>query len=83
LGKIILEILPNYNGETRILWWALSLGACLGGNMTIVGTAANMVGVSVAKKVGIEISFKEFFGYGVMIVLETTVMSLIYLYIRY
>lgn len=83
LGKIILDILPNYNGDTRILWWALSLGACLGGNMTIVGTASNMVGTAVAKKVGIEITFKEFFRYGIMVVLETTIVNLIYLYIRY
>lgn len=83
LGKIILDILPNYSGNTKILWWALSLGACLGGNMTMVGTAANMVGVTVAKKVGIEITFKEFFKLGSGIVLETTVVSLIYLYLRY
>ena len=56
-GKIIAEIISGYQGQTEALWWALSLGACLGGNMTIVGAAANIVGSSVAKKVGIEISF--------------------------
>lgn len=82
-GKIILEILPTFQGDVHVLWWALSLGACLGGNMTIVGAAANIVGSSVAKKAGIEISFKEFFKWGTIIVLQSTILSLIYLYIRY
>lgn len=82
-GKIIAEILPGYTGNTEVLWWALSLGACLGGNMTIVGAAANIVGSSVSKKVGIEISFKEFFKWGLIVVLQSTILSLIYIYIRY
>ena len=82
-GKIIAEIIPGYQGNTEVLWWALSLGACLGGNMTIVGAAANIVGSSVAKKVGIEISFKEFFKWGSIVVLQSTILSLIYIYVRY
>lgn len=82
-GKIISEILPNYSGNTDVLWWALSLGACLGGNMTIVGAAANMVGASVSKKVGIEITFKEFFKWGTIVVAQSVVLSLIYIYVRY
>lgn len=82
-GKIILEIIPSYTGNTEVLWWALSLGACLGGNMTIVGAAANIVGSSVAKKAEIEISFKEFFKWGLIVVLQSTILSLIYINIRY
>ena len=82
-GKIIAEILSGYQGNTEVLWWALSLGACLGGNMTIVGAAANIVGSSVAKKVGIEISFKEFFKWGSIVVAQSTILSLIYIYARY
>ncbi len=82
-GKIVLEILPNYSGNVNSLWWALSLGACLGGNMTIVGAAANMVGTSVAKKVGIEITFKEFFKWGTIVVIQSIILSLIYIYVRY
>ena len=82
-GKIILEIIPSYTGNTQVLWWALSLGACLGGNMTIVGAAANIVGSSVSKKAGIEISFKEFFKWGLIVVAESTIISLIYINIRY
>ena len=82
-GKILLEIAPNFSGDTQSLWWALSLGACLGGNMTIVGAAANIVGASVAKKAGIEISFMEFFKWGAIVVGQSTILSLIYIYFRY
>lgn len=82
-GKILVEITPNFQGDTQVLWWALSLGACLGGNMTIVGAAANIVGASVAKKGGIDISFGEFFKWGAIIVGQSTILSLIYLYLRY
>ena len=82
-GKILLEIIPNFQGDTQVLWWSLSLGACLGGNMTIVGAAANIVGASVAKKGGIEISFMEFFKWGTIVVIQSTILSLIYVYLRY
>ncbi|MFK4785034.1 ArsB/NhaD family transporter [Fusobacterium sp. MFO224] len=82
-GKLVLEVLPNYVGNTESLWWSLSLGCCLGGNMTIVGAAANMVGTSVSKKVGIEISFKEFFKWGFIVVFQSIILSLVYIYIRY
>lgn len=82
-GKIILEIIPNFSGHTDVLWWSLAFGACLGGNMTIIGAAANIVGASVSKKVGIDISFKEFFKYGLIVVLQSTVLSLVYILLRY
>lgn len=82
-GKIIVDIVPGFSGHTDVLWWSLALGACLGGNMTIVGAAANIVGTSVSKKVGIEISFKEFFKYGLIVVLQSTILSLIYILVRY
>ncbi len=65
------------------LWWSLALGACLGGNATLVGAAANVVVANVAEKSGHPISFKRFLGYG----LATTVMSLLlatgYVWLRY
>ncbi len=44
-----------------ILWWALSLGACLGGNLTMIGASANIVSVGMAKRHNVNISFMEFF----------------------
>jgi Na+/H+ antiporter NhaD/arsenite permease-like protein len=65
------------------LWWSLALGACLGGNLTIVGAAANVIVVSMAEKSGHPISFRHFFRYGAV----TTVMSLAiatgYVWLRY
>lgn len=82
-GKILVGIIGEFHGNTQSLWWALTLGACLGGNMTIVGAAANIVGAAVAKKGGIEITFMEFFKWGLIVVGESTILSLIYLYVRY
>jgi Na+/H+ antiporter NhaD/arsenite permease-like protein len=65
------------------LWWSLALGACLGGNFTLVGAAANVVVASMAEKSGHPISFAVFLKYGVL----TTVISLViasgYLWLRY
>lgn len=46
--------------ETGILWWALSLGACLGGNGTMIGASANVVTVGMAERAGYPISFMEY-----------------------
>ncbi len=43
--------------ETGILWWSLALGACLGGNGTMIGASANVVTVGLAEKAGYHISF--------------------------
>lgn len=65
------------------LWWALSLGACLGGNMTIIGAAANVIVSENANKEGHPISFMRFLKYGVAIVLISLVISTVYIYLRF
>ncbi|MFP4500285.1 MAG: SLC13 family permease [Candidatus Hydrogenedentota bacterium] len=67
----------------EVLWWALALGACLGGNGTMLGTAANVVVIQVARKNRYHISFFEFARYGVPIMLFSLVLSSVYLYLRY
>ena len=64
--KLMLESNPIPN---NILWWALSLGACLGGNLTMIGASANIVSVGMAKKLGQEISFLDFARKSVVITL--------------
>ncbi len=54
------EMLENNPIPNNILWWALSLGACLDGNLTMIGASANIVSVGMAKKLGHEISFLDF-----------------------
>ena len=67
----------------EVLWWSLALGACLGGNFTLVGAAANVVVASLAEKSGHKIDFWTFFKYGA----STTVVSLaigsVYIWMRY
>ena len=65
------------------LWWALSLGACLGGNMTIIGAAANVIVSENAAKSGHPISFMRFLKYGVAIVAISLVISTVYIYLRF
>ena len=82
-SKIIANIVPNFTGHTDVLWWALSLGACLGGNMTLVGAPANIVGVSIAEKAGVKISFMDFFKLGILVVAQSMILSIIYINLRY
>lgn len=68
---------------TYPLWWALSLGACLGGNMTIIGAAANVIVSENATKEGHPISFMRFLKYGVAVVSISLLISTAYLYLRF
>jgi Na+/H+ antiporter NhaD/arsenite permease-like protein len=65
------------------LWWALALGACLGGNATIVGASANVVGANLAGRSGHPIGFATFFRYGFLVALLSIVIASAYLYVRY
>lgn len=65
------------------LFWALALGACLGGNGTLIGASANVVIAQVARKNKYSMSFRDFTAYGFPIMLLSTVLSSIYLYFRY
>lgn len=65
------------------VWWALALGACLGGNATAIGASANVIVVGFAEKAGKPISFVRFMAYGVPITLMTVAISTIYVWIRY
>lgn len=68
---------------THPMWWCLSLGACLGGNMTIIGAAANVIVSETASKSGHNISFLRFMKYGMLITLVSLILSSIYIYLRF
>ncbi len=58
---VILGIQAEFIGvDTSILWWALSLGACLGGNGTLIGSSANLISADIARKHGVEITFLNY-----------------------
>ena len=65
------------------LWWSLALGACLGGNLTLVGAAANVVVASLAEKSGHPISFGRFLRYGTITTLMSLVLASGYVWLRY
>lgn len=65
------------------LWWALSLGACLGGNGTLVGASANVVVASLAALRGYQMSFVKFMIVGFPLMIVSIVIASFYLYIRY
>lgn len=72
-----------YEGANSPLWWALSLGACLGGNLTIIGAAANVIVSETATVKGHPISFMRFMKYGALVTFISLTLSSIYLYLRY
>jgi Na+/H+ antiporter NhaD/arsenite permease-like protein len=65
------------------LWWALALGACLGGNGTLIGATANVVVVDVARRAGHPISFWRFLAFGLPVMIGSMVVSTVYLWILF
>jgi len=65
------------------LWWSLSLGACLGGNGTAIGASANVVVCGMAEKMGKPISFKKFTLYGMPLMIESVMICMVYVWLRY
>ncbi len=65
------------------LWWSLSLGACLGGNGTLIGASANLIVAGLAGKEGYKISFKHYFLIGFPLMLVSILISMAYIYVRY
>lgn len=65
------------------LWWAVSLGACLGGNGTLIGASANVVLSGISTKHGYPITFASYFKVGFPMMLVSIVISTIYLLVRY
>lgn len=65
------------------LWWSLALGACLGGNATLVGASANVVVASLAERSGHPIRFWRFLGYGVLTTFVSLILATAYVWLRY
>lgn len=88
MAPLISELINPANphaitGHTHALWWALSLGACLGGNLTIIGAAANVLVSETAASKGHKISFLRFMKYGALVTFISLVLSSVYLYFRF
>ncbi|GMT43314.1 MAG: citrate transporter [bacterium] len=75
----LAETIPGANGA--ILWWALSLGACLGGNGTLIGASANVVTAGLAEKAGYPLRFIEFFKVGMPVMIVSIIIATVWLLI--
>lgn len=80
LAEISAQTSPE---QTYPLWWCLSLGACLGGNMTIIGAAANVIVSETAASKGHPIKFMYYLKYGVLVTFISLAMSTAYIAIRF
>ena len=84
VSKIIHFMLPTFpGGNTTSLWWALSMGSLLGGNITILASATNVVAINSATKAGCKISFGKFMKFGLIIAVQTLIAANIYLWVKY
>ncbi|TYB58902.1 ArsB/NhaD family transporter [Nonomuraea sp. PA05] len=85
MSPIVADLVQANGGNehAQVLWWALALGADLGGNATAVGAAANVVVVGIAARNGTPISFWEFTKYGLVVTLVTVALCTPYLWLRY
>ncbi len=82
---LIREVGPQLGGGGHVLplWWALSLGACLGGNGTLIGASANLAVAGIAARNGIEFSFLTYTRHAFGLMLMSIAICNIYLWLRY
>ncbi len=84
MSPMLVEIQKSMGADYTIpLWWCLSLGACLGGNLTMIGAAANVIVSESAAKEGHPIAFLRFMKYGILVVLISLVISSIFIKLAY
>jgi Na+/H+ antiporter NhaD/arsenite permease-like protein len=82
---LIREMAPHLGGADQVaaLWWALSLGACLGGNGTLIGASANLAVAGIAERNGIDFRFTTYTKHAFGLMLVGVAISNVYLWLRY
>ncbi|HVM83566.1 MAG TPA: ArsB/NhaD family transporter [Candidatus Binatia bacterium] len=82
---VIKSMAPALGGDQAILplWWALSLGACLGGNGTLIGASANLTVAGIGERAGVPFRFLEFLKLALPLMLLSIVVSHLYLLWRF
>ena len=78
----LTSVMPHQE-HGNVFWWSLALGGDLGGNLTAVGSSANIVMLGIALRSGYSISFWEFTRKGIVITTVSTVLCALYLWLRY
>ena len=82
MSPVVADIVGP-DGEPQVLWWALALGADLGGNSTLIGASANVVVAGIAARNGTPIGFWQFTRYGLVVAGATLLVSTLYVWVRY
>jgi Na+/H+ antiporter NhaD/arsenite permease-like protein len=82
---IIKSMAPTFGGAEQLLplWWSLALGACLGGNGSLVGASANLIVAGYAERSGYRIGFLKFMLIAFPLMLLSVLIASIYVYLRY
>jgi Na+/H+ antiporter NhaD/arsenite permease-like protein len=83
MSPIVADLVAQSGSQGHVLWWALALGADLGGNATAVGASANVVALGLAARNGTPISFWQFTRYGVVVAGMSIALAAPYLWLRY
>lgn len=84
MAPITSDLVHNMGGGSdHVMWWALALGADLGGNATAIGASANVVVLGIAERNRQPISFWQFTKYGLIVTAVTVALSLLYVWLRY
>ena len=83
MSPVVAELAAGHGESGHVLWWALALGADLGGNATAIGASANVVALGLAEREGQPIGFWEFTRYGVVVTATTILVCMPYLWLRY
>ncbi|MBZ5739078.1 ArsB/NhaD family transporter [Nocardioides mangrovi] len=83
MSPIVAELAAGHGESGHVLWWALALGADLGGNATAIGASANVVALGIAAREGHPISFWEFTKYGLVVTAVLVTLCAPYLWLRY
>ncbi len=80
---ILQSIGAQSSFDIEPLWWALSLGACLGGNGTLIGASANVIVAGILEKNNYKLSFVQYFKIAFPIMILSIAISTIYIYLIY
>ncbi len=82
---LIKTMAPAFGGEHAILplWWCLSLGACLGGNGTLIGASANLIVAGVGERNGVPFRFLAFTLRALPLMLVSIAIAQVYVWWRY
>jgi Na+/H+ antiporter NhaD/arsenite permease-like protein len=84
MAPITSDLVESMGGSgTHVMWWALAIGADLGGNATAIGASANVVVLGIAERNRQPISFWQFTKYGLVVTVVTAALSALYVWLRY